>query len=435
MVAFAVGTLAGSASAQDQTLRVAMGSPGEAGIAVWDGIKAQYEAAHPGWTVEMNYVDDDLYETIGLQNLLAGRNAPDVYFEWTGSRLAQRYADGYAADLTEAVTTGPIAGLFDDAVFPAATIDGKVAMVPHTADVSNVLFYNKQILADAGVTPPTTWDELLAACDTLNAKGIIPIASGNKDLWAAGNWLSHMASRVVGEDVYDATLGGAGKFDTPEWQQAFGYIADLTAHKCVNDSANAITDNEGAQLFFQGKAAMHAIGSWLVSWAISDAPTLDFDFVNLPAMPAGSAGNQDSVIGVETGYIVNAKSANIPAAIDYLALVNSPENVQAFISAELNPIAKSASASAGMDSRSTRLAELLSTAPSRRVATRHGLRPEDGGCPVRRRGSGPGWPGVAGGRARRHRPEVGTVVETPGPAIPGRSSCAGGWPDPSMTSI
>ncbi len=125
-------------------------------------------------------------------------------------------------------------------MFPAATIDGKVVMVPHTADVSNVLFYNKQILADAGITPPTTWAELLAACDTLNAKGIIPIASGNKDLWAAGNWLSHMASRVVGEDVYDATLGGTGKFDTPEWEKAFGYIADLTAHKCVNDSANAI---------------------------------------------------------------------------------------------------------------------------------------------------------------------------------------------------
>ena len=362
--ALAIGSIGGSALAQDQTLRVAMGSPGDTAIPVWDDIKAQYEAAHPGWTVDMNYMDDDLYETIGLQNLLAGRNAPDVYFEWTGSRLAQRYADGYAADLTTAVTTGPIAGLFDDAVFPAATVDGKVVMVPHTADVSNVLFYNKQILADAGITPPTTWDELLAACDTLAAKDIIPIASGNKDLWAAGNWLSHMASRVVGEDVYDATLSGTGKFDTPEWEKAFGYIADLRAHKCVNDSANAIDDNAGAQLFFQGQAAMHAIGSWLVSWAVSDAPTLDFDYVNLPAMPEGSAGNQDSVIGVETGYVVNAKSDKIDAAVDYLALVNSDANVQAFIGAELNPIAKSAATSSGMDSRSTRLAKLLSTAPA-----------------------------------------------------------------------
>ena len=364
VAALAAAGIGGSAVAQDQTLRIAMGSPGENVIPVWDDIKAQYEAAHPGWKVEMNYMNDDLYEQIGLQDLLAGRNAPDIYFEWTGSRLAQRYADGYAADITDAVHSGPLAGLFDDAVFPSATIDGKIVMLPYTADVSNVLWYNKQILADAGITPPTTWEELLAACDTLSAKGIIPMASGNKDLWAAGNFLSHMVSRVVGEDVYAATLGGSGKFDTPVWEKAFGYITDLATHKCVNDSANAITDDEGMQLFFQGAAAMHPIGSWLVSLAVDGAPDMDYDFVNWPAMPAGSAGNQDSVIGVETGYIVNAKSPNIPAAIDYLALMNSDANVQAFIGADVAPIAKSASAGQPIDAHSSRLADLLNKAPA-----------------------------------------------------------------------
>src|SRR5690606_22997134 len=122
-------------------------------------------------------------------------------------------------------------------------------------------------------------------------------ASGNKDLWAAGNWLAHLTSRVVGEDVYDSTLAGDATFSTPEWEKAFGYVKDLADHKCVNDSVNAIDDNEGAQLFFQGSAAMHAIGSWLVSWAIDEAPDLDFDYINLPAIPGG-AGDQDSVIGV-----------------------------------------------------------------------------------------------------------------------------------------
>jgi len=363
VAALALGSIAGSASAQDQVLRVAMGSPGEAAIRVWDDIAAQFEAAHPGFDVEMNYQDDDLYQTIGLQNLLAGRNAPDIYFEWTGSRLAQRTADGYAADLTAAVASGPLAGLFDEAVFPQATIDGKVVMLPHTADVTNVLWYNTQILADNGITPPTTWAELLAACDTLSAAGIIPIASGNKDLWAAGNWLSHLASRVVGEDVYATTLGGAGKFSTPEWQTAFGYISELRDHKCVNESANAVDDNAGAQLFFQGQAAMHPIGSWLVSWAIDEAPTLDFDFVNLPVMPDG-AGDQGSVIGVETGYIVNAKSDKIDTAIDFLALLNSDANVQAFIGAEVTPIAISAASGQDVDGRSARLAALLNDAPA-----------------------------------------------------------------------
>ena len=358
----AAGCSSSGTAENDHILRVAMGSPGEAQIRVWDEVKAQFEAAHPDTKVEMNYQNDDLYETIGLQNLLAGKNAPDVYFEWTGARLAQRNKDGFVADLTEAFKSGPLAGLFDDATLSQYTIDGKVSMVPYSADVSNVLWYNKKLLADAGVQPPKTWEELLAACDALSAKGVIPIASGNKDLWAAGNWLAHLSSRVVGEDLYASTLSGTGKFSSPEWQKAFGYIKDLADHKCVNESANAIDDNEGAQLFFQGKAAMHAIGSWLVSWAIDEAPDLDFDYVNLPAMPDGT-GNQDSVIGVATGYAVNAKSPKFKEATEFMALLNSEANVQKLIEAEVTPLAKSASAGQEIDSRSAALTEMLNTAP------------------------------------------------------------------------
>lgn len=352
----------GSALAQEAVLRVAMGSPGETGIAAWQAIEAGFEAAHPGVDVELNILEDDLYQTIGLPNLLAGPDAPDIYFEWTGDRMAQRTADGYAADLSEAFASGPLAGLFDPALLEDASVDGKVVLVPHTQDVSNVLFYNVPLLAEQGIAPPTTWEGLLAACDALIAADITPIATGNKDLWAAGNWLSHLASRVVGEDVYAATLSGEAPFATPEWEEAFGYIAELREHSCVNESANSVDDTAGAQLFFQGRAAMHPIGSWLVSWAIGEAPDLDFDFVNLPAMPEGSAGDQASIIGVNTGHMVNAKSPNIDLAIDFLAFMNSPESAQAFTDAGLPPLTLNAPP-AETDSRSARLAELLRDAP------------------------------------------------------------------------
>ena len=362
--ALAVGACTtGTPAAGDNTLRIAMGSPGEAQIRVWDDVAAQFEKSRPGTQVEMNYQDDDLYQTIGLPNLLNGRNAPDIYFEWTGSRLEQRVKDGFAADITEATKSGPLAGLFEDGTFAPMTIDGKIVMVPYSADVTNVIWYNKAILSEAGVEPPTTWEELLAACDALNAKGITPIASGNKDVWPAGNWLAHMASRVVGEDVYASTLGGTGKFATPEWEKAFGYIAELADHDCVNESANAIDDNEGAQLFFRGEAAMHPIGSWLVSWAIDEAPDLDFDYVNLPAMPDG-AGDQNSTIGVATGYVVNAKSTKTTQALEFLALLNSDENVEKLIAAEVTPLTKSASAGVEVDSRSAELSAMLETAPA-----------------------------------------------------------------------
>jgi raffinose/stachyose/melibiose transport system substrate-binding protein len=351
------------APSNDHVLRIAMGSPGEAQIKVWNDVAKQYMKAHPETKVETNYQQDDLYETIGLQQLLAGRNAPDIYFEWTGERLRTRLNDGYAADISDAFKTGPLAGLFDDATLAQYTIDNKVVMVPYSADVTNVLWYNKKILADAGVQPPGTWADLLAACDTLRAKNIVPIASGNKDLWPAGNWLGHMASRVIGEDVYAQTLSGTGRFSTPEWEAAFGHIKELVDHKCVNDTANSIDDNAGAQLFFQEKAAMHPIGSWLVSWALDEAPDLDFDYVNLPAIPDGK-GNQNSVIGVATGYVINAKSPKQREALEFMALLNNDANVKAFIKAEVTPLAKSASAGEKIDTRSAKLTKLLNEAPA-----------------------------------------------------------------------
>jgi raffinose/stachyose/melibiose transport system substrate-binding protein len=109
---------------------------------------------------------------------------------------------------------------------------------------------------------------------------------------------------------------------------------------------------------------MHPIGSWLVSWAIDEAPDLDFDYVNLPAMPSGSKGDQASVIGVATGYIFNAKSPKQKEAGEFMALLNSEENVQALIEAEVTPLAISASAGQEIDSRSASLSTLLNNAPA-----------------------------------------------------------------------
>jgi raffinose/stachyose/melibiose transport system substrate-binding protein len=204
---------------------------------------------------------------------------------------------------------------------------------------------------------------LLATCQALNDAGVVPIASGNADLWAAGNWLAHQTSRIVGEDAYDAALSRESTFDTSEWENALGYIDELRENNCVNESVNAINDNEGAQLFFQGAAAMHPIGSWLVSWAIEEAPDLAFDYVNLPAIPAGG-GSQDSVIGVATGYVVNAESDMIDEAVDFLAMYNSEEIVAKIVDAGVLPMAKAADDSTEIDERLLRLAALIEDADS-----------------------------------------------------------------------
>ena len=365
--ALAAGLLAacggGGGSSSDpaeKVIRIAMGSPGKAQMRVWNSVADQYEKAHPGWQVEINFMDDDQYQTVGLPNLLNGRQAPDIFFEWVGDRLKTRTEDGFAADLSSYVD-GPLQGIWDPAVFTSATVDGKVRMVPHIADVTTVLWYNKALFSQIGAEPPTTMDDLIADCSRFTDAGLPAISLGNKDLWPAGNFFAAVAARVVGEDVYNSALSGESSFDDPAWVAAFDEIKTMADAGCVNEGANGINDNEGAQLFFQGKAAIHPIGSWIVSWAIDEAPDLDFDFVNIPAV-SGGAGDQNSVMGVITGYIVNAKSAHIDEAVDFLALLNSKENVDAFIKADAVPLALSAADNPAIDERTARVNALLGNA-------------------------------------------------------------------------
>ena len=99
---------------------------------------------------------------------------------------------------------------------PAFLRDGSVWDDKHYALPSNkegfLLFYNKKMLADKGITPPTTWDELSAAAEALTGK------TGDKD--------------VVG-----LALNNSVAIDGSFWvEQAGGHIYD--------EAADRITFNE-----------------------------------------------------------------------------------------------------------------------------------------------------------------------------------------------
>jgi raffinose/stachyose/melibiose transport system substrate-binding protein len=352
-VSGAIGGHAGAGSDESFTLRVAMGSPGDAQIAVWEAAGDAFEEAHEGVTVEFNFQDDDLYQTIGLSNLLSSGNPPDVYFEWAGARLEDRYAEGFALDLTSAVADGELSELFDESAFNSMTVDDKIVMVPANADITNVIWYNVAIFAELGIAPPATWDEFLALCPTITDAGMIPLAVGNLDLWPGGNFASHIVSRAVGAEGYDAMMREELPMNSPEVVEGLEYVQQLVEQGCVNESVNAINDNEGAQLFFQGLAAMHPIGSWLVSWALEEAPDLNFDYFNLPAI--GDGAEQDSMMAVATGFVVNAHSEHAEAAIEFLTLFSSPEFTTQMVDAGGTPMARGAMEQDDIDERLTRL--------------------------------------------------------------------------------
>jgi len=350
-----------SASPADQVLRIAMTEPGADLEKVWQQVKTEYEAAHPGWTVQYNFQNDDIYSTVGLPSLLSGGNAPDIYFEWSGNRLQTRYADGYAASIGDQLKAKGVNDRYVDGAFGGTTVDGKTVMFPIGKDVSNVIWYNTDLFTKLGLTAPTTWAELDAVNAKLKDAGVTPYAMGNKDLWPAGNWNGHVLSRIVGEQAYADALNMKSPLDSPEWVAAMDQMKKIHDSSWINDSVNSVSDNEGYTLFFTGKAAMTPIGSWLVDVRNEQAPKFNMDWFNLPAIDGGK-GNQQSVLGVSTGLVVNAKSAKIDQAVDYLDIFSGDDIQKAFVAAGSSSLSKSAAAT-GLNPLSERLLTLIETAP------------------------------------------------------------------------
>ena len=206
---------------------------------------------------------DEIYETVGLLSLFQGGTPPDVYFQWGGWLVERDAAEGFPADLTEEMAKDGWKDSFVDSAWSDATVDGRIYMVPHSLDITNLIWYNKEMFDKFGLGEPTTWDEFLDICETFKENGIVPLAAGNKGVgWPMGNWAGHLVSRVIGENAYDSLLKleAGTSFSDPGVVAALELLADMVRKGYFNVGVNVIDSTEARMMFFAEQAAMPLVG-------------------------------------------------------------------------------------------------------------------------------------------------------------------------------
>lgn len=311
---------------QQVTLRIAHTTTGGAQRVVLDKIIAGFEKIYPNVKVKQITFDDDVYEDEGLITLVQSRTPPDIYFQWGGD-LVRKYAkNGFAAELDEALSRGGWKNHFLEAGWPDSMYKGRIYMIPAGLDVTTVLWYNKAMFDNAGLTEPETWSEFMDVCAKLKESGITPLIIGNKELWPLGNWAGHIVGMAAGMGVYDDVFTLKTEFANPDFVKAFGLLQEMAEEGYFNEGMNGIDADPGMMGFFQGFAAIHPIGIWLVSEAKTSAPE-DFQYsaFNTPTIPWGK-GEQPSIIGLSTGYMIHSKSKNFDIAVSFLRFFTSLEN-------------------------------------------------------------------------------------------------------------
>ena len=256
--------------------------------------------------------------------------------------------NGFVQDMTEFLNQPLASGeVWKDTFIPAvqsfaedsregSTTPGSWWGVPFEL-VLMLMQYNKAIFDEFAITPPKTWPEFLDVCAQINEKGkekgIKPICVSGPTFYYTGHWWDRLIQRVVGKDAALEVIYGEGHLrDNPGFLTAAQEMAKLKENDWLMEGYEGADFTTAQALFFQGKAAMIHMGSWLTA-EMKDSIPADFQLgvFDFPQYPDG-AGDQNAMFGTAQMWsIANPEKAtshevNVPLAVEYLKRWTSKEN-------------------------------------------------------------------------------------------------------------
>ena len=233
-------------------------------------------------------------------------------------------------DVQQIAATGALAPLNDMGLNADGVIKGMVDATSYQgklyglAPVTNTiaLFYNTQMLQEAGVQPPKTWDELKAAAKKLTKPGRYGMAF-NANATYEGSWQFLPAMWTNGGDETDLT--------SPQVAEALQLWDDLVKSGTASKSVINWTQGDVNDQFIAGKAAMMVNGPWQIP-ALNKAPNVKWDVVQFPVNKVGQT--PVAPLGGEAWTVpLNKDQAKQQKAADYVKCLNSDENELAWAKA------------------------------------------------------------------------------------------------------
>ena len=228
-------------------------------------------------------------------------------------------AMGIFADLTDKFD---VSNYYEGPV-NSCTLDGKLYGVPFGSN-DLVLFYNEDMLKEAGCEVPTTWDELLEAAKkttTDSVSGFAHCALQNEE--GTFNFLPWVWS--TGATSYEIDSEGGIK--------ALTFEKELVDSGAMTKEAINWTQGDTMHQFIAGNLAMMINGTWQIPTMREEVPDLNWNVAPIPQDKEQASG-----LGGEN-YAVIA-GGNEEAAVKFLEYATSPEtclymmNAMGYISAD-----------------------------------------------------------------------------------------------------
>ncbi|GAA1840524.1 ABC transporter substrate-binding protein [Asanoa iriomotensis] len=273
-------------------------------------LKNAFEQAVPEVKLEVKKFPFPDYET-GLRTAVPNGTSGDVLHLQTGSMIRQYTQflspledlakQAYGADWETQFLDGSVKEIRDS----VAKGDPLVAM-PQQSSIGGVLWVNRAVLAKAGGTVPTSHEHFVEISKELRSQNLVAATWGAKDNWPNTDYLVQFASQFK-PGIIAAAEAGEASFTDDAVVAGLNYLKRTLTDQLWNAAPFATPAFPDAyDLFFNGKAATAAIGTWgtaalfatpnrLTDWAaclwpkLPDAPQDDWMGQSVSGIPQASS--------------------------------------------------------------------------------------------------------------------------------------------------
>lgn len=268
----------------------------------------QFNDEHPNIQLTAEFFEDEALKT-KMKVAITGNQVPDIITYWSGETFDTLVSNSMLGDITEQL--GKDEAFKNDVLnggLETFSYDGKNYGIPVLfSGVS--LWYNKQIFEENGLTPPTTYAELLTLVDQLNAKNIVPITVAGKDRWPVLHWFSYLAQRIGGMEPFESAQKGEADFTQDTFVKAGDMLRELAVdHKGFINGFLGLDYAAAESLFTSGKAAMYLQGEWAMNSFLDDDFADKVGFVPFPAVDGGKGGINIYQGGFGAGMAISSKT-------------------------------------------------------------------------------------------------------------------------------
>jgi raffinose/stachyose/melibiose transport system substrate-binding protein len=184
------------------------------------------------------------------------------------------------------------------------------------------IYYNKDVLARAGVPLPRTWQEFGAALPRLKQRGVLPVQLGNLDKYPAIHLFGVLQNSSGGAGATRDTILGRGPgFDNAPTRTAAATLAGWMKRGYLPHGTNGTGYDDAAKQFAAGKGAFLITGTWeLADLAKPMGRALGI----MPPPPTASGGAPVTTGGQGLAWSITSRSRHQQVAAAYLDFLTNP---------------------------------------------------------------------------------------------------------------